>query len=356
MLGHDHSLEFFRTAFELLPSLTTLHLSCSIIEYNVFQYIVKLAKQLHRFYLSFERILDDSETDKQDLIEIPDMEQTQLKELGLESDMMPQESLLISFLKASPKLEKLSLPIFEPESTKTITAIMRRFCPKLRDIDISMAHLGLTDDDITDLIHSCSASGLRSFRTFDRVGFVPQAMDRLCANSATLECIHISTIGQEGLKTVQKLLTSCPNLRKFTVVEDPSTIPASALQIDELLKEPWICVKLEVLNMPLTGVCTSAAEGENKNDGLDYHRDLYMQLSKLTRLQELSVRFSYFWGGVRGTSPRFSLESGLDLLRGLKYIRSLNLEYSNDVRREELEWMVEHWPNLERVVGIEFYD
>ncbi|KAF9080943.1 hypothetical protein BGX27_005165, partial [Mortierella sp. AM989] len=266
-------------------------------------------------------VLSDARTDYQDPVEIPDMEQTQLKELGLASATY-QESLVIPFLKASPMLEKLSLPKFKSESTKAITAIMRRYCPKLRDVGIGRAQNRLTDDDVTDLIHSCSVSGLRSFRTHDRVGFGPQAMDRLCANSATLECITIPAIGQKGLKIVQRLLTSCPNLRKFTVSEDFLAIsPVPSLLIGELLKEPWVCVKLEVLNIPLAGVCTGVAEGENGNDGQDYHRDLYTQLSKLTRLQELSSSFSIFDNAVCDAPPRFSLESGLDLLEGLKEMR-----------------------------------
>ncbi|KAF9353794.1 hypothetical protein BGX26_008438 [Mortierella sp. AD094] len=101
------------------------------------------------------------------------------------------------------------------------------------------------------------------------------------------------------------------------------------------------------------GIYGSIEGEESEDQSRDYHRNLYAQLAKLTRLQELGVGFLLCYERRCKTSPRFSLESGLGILEGFKELRSLTVHYKvNDTQRQELKWMCEHWPKLTMIDGI----
>lgn len=68
--------------------------------------------------------------------------------------------------------------------------------------------------------------------------------------------------------------------------------------------------------MPFIVVSKGYVKEENENDTIDYHLDYYIQLLKMTRLQEIDARLSISWGSLSNTSPRFKPESGLWSIEG----------------------------------------
>ncbi|KFH62448.1 hypothetical protein MVEG_11657 [Podila verticillata NRRL 6337] len=102
-------------------------------------------------------------------------------------------------------------------------------------------------------------------------------------------------------------------------------------------------------------------------------RQIYQQLAKLTDLRTLQLGHDYWdsvefyqdltpdaQGCLRNIDAYFqlnclemSLESGLDLLSGLKEMRLLDVVHmAHRIGVPELEWMRKNWPKLERVVGL----
>ncbi|KAF9353793.1 hypothetical protein BGX26_008437 [Mortierella sp. AD094] len=323
MLGDDY-FSLFKRILAPLRSLTTLHLTIDgTIEHQAFMYLLGLTKQLRRLHIRLTQDSIVTEADEQNGIDIMEVEQTQLKEFGLEACFpFDLDIHLIPILKASPELEAWVVPNFDLTRTKEITSIIRRYCPKLHDIRLNQWRPTLKDNSVADILDSCrKSSGLRSFRSFGEAGSGFRVIKQLCANSATLVSVRMVMYGLKRFTMVQDILASCPNLREFCVDESAFEGNTGEFAVGEI--------------------------------GEDYHRDLYTQLAKLTRLQELDLDFS-LWGELNyAATPRFSLESGLGLLEGLKELRILALPMFNGVQRKELEWMCEHWPKLTWTVGIE---
>ncbi|KAG0088026.1 hypothetical protein BGZ92_006705 [Podila epicladia] len=92
-------------------------------------------------------------------------------------------------------------------------------------------------------------------------------------------------------------------------------------------------------------------------DSREAQRQVYQQLSKLTKLKELRL------GDMRAAGKthhafqwyclEMTLESGLDELEGLKQLEILDIRTMNhDIGIRELEWMNRCWPRLECVLGL----
>ncbi|KAF9098696.1 hypothetical protein BGX27_000747 [Mortierella sp. AM989] len=355
MLGVD-LLSTYKRLLEPLRALTTLDLMVTqSVDDEVFLYIARFAKQLQRLFFTFGLITSEKRGYTQDGIDTVMIDRTRLKELELISATFSHDHRYLTlFLKASPELEKWRLPSVNPKVAEEIVAVLRQFCPKLREICLDGASSTLEDNLLAGFIDSCRPSGLRSFRISFPPGkdnFGPQCMGRLCATSTTLEIVRIPVLGSSGLATLQHILSSCPNLRELSVLNDPcyDGIESEAIFAQDILKQPWITIKLEILRLPLTDVHA----GEGKIQDKDYQLDFIDQLAKLTRLQLLDLTIPIWSNGEPYTSPLFSLQYGLHLLEGLKELRLLILEsHCNGVGRQELEWMCKHWPRLERIRDI----
>ncbi|KAF9353792.1 hypothetical protein BGX26_008436 [Mortierella sp. AD094] len=352
----ENYLSLFKRLLEPLRYLTTLHLTISTeVEHSAFMYLAGLTKQLRRLYISLKSISIKSEADDQNRMDTL-AGQTQLKDFRLESFRpFAIDLYLIPILKISPELETLQVPNFDLTSADQLTSIIRRYCPKLCHIGLDQCGYSFTEESIADIIDSCRTSGLRSFYSYVLSGTQLQVMRQLCANGTSLVSVKIVVVGLEQFKMVQEILASCPNLQELSIDENGDDDDSGNFEVREILKKPWVCTNLELFRIPLSRIYGSIGGEESEDLVKDYHRDLYTQLAKLTRLQELKVDSSIWYKGKCQTSPRFSLESGLELLGELKELRLLSLNYMvNDTQRQELEWMCEHWPKLTRINGIDF--
>lgn len=131
----------------------------------------------------------------------------------------------------------------------------------------------------------------------------------------------------------------------------------------------WACAtSLKLLRIMIGGLVSTsshssssdmdtAAEGE-----LDLQRQVYRFLGTLTNLEELSLGFgpeedSIFTlpqdQGRQKDCLEFSLNSGLELLEGLKSLRVLNVARMNHrIQLSEVQWMCRSWPQLRVIEGL----
>ncbi|KAF9169597.1 hypothetical protein BGX21_010156 [Mortierella sp. AD011] len=401
---HGGALPLFKLMLEPLHTLTNLHLTFHTeIGQEALMYLARFAKQLHRLKLGVGYVIDSKSLPMPSDAEVV-AEQTQLRQLDIDGSTRGGVlEFLIPLIKVSSNLERLVLSYRFWGMEAPVAQTIRQNCPRLRHLILDASFTNLSDNKIANLIDSCRTPGLQTFELREPKGFEMLSLQALYEHSATLESVHIPNHHGSISEIVQRLLTQCPNLR----VLDTSSKRYDRQQqtpAEGLLKEPWVCTKLEVFRVVLDGVFGNYPDGDEEDneyserddddDGggyispyhelseresnhcaddpyqdeegegdegdegeylvyYDYHWDLYTQLSRLTRLEELSVGFSLWGGAICESAPQFSLEGGLEMLEGLRQLRVLDVSHTrNGIQRQELEWMCEHWQKLERIEGI----
>ncbi|KAF9345511.1 hypothetical protein BGX26_003046 [Mortierella sp. AD094] len=324
--------------------LTHLHITFKeIIDEDTFLLLAEIATQLLQLFVTF--FIGHGERP------MAELKQTKLKHLELRSNLrLKERHYFLPLLRASPALETLVFPSFEEFRTTEIIEIISRNCPKLRDIDLERVSYGLEDNHFADFMDSCRPSGLRSFYIHRNMMLGPKSVAALCSYTTTLEKVGIPALGPNSVAVVLHLLRSCPNMRTIDAFTGRHPVEhLGRFTAKELLKEPWVCLGLEVLCIPIADVYSSD-ETEGLDGKYDYHAEFYSQIALLIKLQKLNVGFNCRDRISNKTSPLFSLKSGLEILATLKLLRVLDMFYIKiDVHREELEWMCENWPHLERV-------
>ncbi|KAK3810132.1 MAG: hypothetical protein J3Q66DRAFT_404900 [Benniella sp.] len=130
----------------------------------------------------------------------------------------------------------------------------------------------------------------------------------------------------------QEVMSSCPSLTTFK--------GCNIRAIDIIRRRPWVCLKLKVLELRLLSDPSTLCQTQPL---------VFDQLSKLTLLQELYV---YSWE-ANGLMLDLRLEHRLERLSSLRSLRFLDLSHTTmqSMRQQEIDWMLNHWKNLERVFG-----
>ncbi|KAG0022983.1 hypothetical protein BGZ80_010671 [Entomortierella chlamydospora] len=356
-------------AISIFHTISELHLtfnSSEKIDQEALMYLARFAKQLHRLKLGVGYVIDSKNLPMRSDVEVV-AEQTQLRQLDIDGSTRGRElEFLIPLIKVSSNLERLVLSYRLWGIEAPVAQTIRQNCPRLRHLILDTSFINLSDDKIANLIDSCRTPGLQTFELREPRGFEMLSLQALYGHSATLESVHIPNHHGSISEVVQRLLAECPNLR----VLDTSSKRYNRQQqtpVRGLLKEPWVCTKLEVFRVVLEGVFGNYPDGDEedneyserdddgggykspyyelsdresnhyagdpyqdeggKGDGgaylvyYDYHWDLYTQLSRLTRLKELSVGYSFWEGVTCESAPQFSLEGGLEMLEGLRQLK-----------------------------------
>ncbi|KAK3819331.1 MAG: hypothetical protein JOS17DRAFT_793982 [Linnemannia elongata] len=172
------------------------------------------------------------------------------------------------------------------------------------------------------------------------------------------------------------------------------------VKVDELLRQPWTCMGLELLVCRIVGVdrleeeeeavvarvmvpgySTELTEGETRAVEKFHrcrakHHGVYDRLASLKRLKHLDLGYEtrYPTWADRGKryrgdngklyvrynhGPTFdtlelTLESGLSRLAALKDLRMFGFERINHrIGKAELDWMAKSWPKLELMYGLD---
>ncbi|KAF9148059.1 hypothetical protein BG015_010237 [Linnemannia schmuckeri] len=177
----------------------------------------------------------------------------------------------------------------------------------------------------------------------ESTGFGPQSFrflhQRLFDNIRTLDMQ-----GCHGLLSRMTLdvLTGCPLLEVFRAF----SISVSDIRPNP---EPWICLGLKHLEVFFMIDPTRPNE-----DG----ELAFEHLSRLEKLETLDLNLRHTWTlswnvfsrMKRQSSLRWRLDSGLQHLSTLRRLRTLVIDSSfHDVRMEDVQWILGHWPVLERL-------
>ncbi|KAG0045380.1 hypothetical protein BGZ83_009414 [Gryganskiella cystojenkinii] len=144
----------------------------------------------------------------------------------------------------------------------------------------------------------------------------------------------------EGI-AVQEMLCSMPNLEVF-----------KAGYLSDIHMEndgrPWACHGLRELSLLIDFQSTGTPS-------MGGQRMIQSRISKLKRLEVCTLR------RPRGESLRMTLGGGLESLAGLSRMRIFHVESSAEAAwaqwgGAEVQWALDHWPDLERVSGMGLSD
>ncbi|KAG0100111.1 hypothetical protein BGZ93_004267 [Podila epicladia] len=165
----------------------------------------------------------------------------------------------------------------------------------------------------------------------------------------TLDFLDLSRSQGIRSETIQQILCRCPNLRVLDMASEHLTLETK----DIVFGPPWICLKLEILQVEIASSPAFYEDASLVGDGSDNQRsdtrqwtEIEMQCRVLAQIGSLTHMRELMIGGSHGRSMDLTLgEGGLELLSGLKRMRNMNVKkMGHKVGQRELEWMVEQWP------------
>ncbi|KAG0003416.1 hypothetical protein BGZ80_011607 [Entomortierella chlamydospora] len=157
-----------------------------------------------------------------------------------------------------------------------------------------------------------------------------------------LEWLSVKNCSSFTSAMAQEILSRCLLLKHF---EAPS------IHLKDIARSglPWVCLELEKLTIQFE---------KQPEDPIEWERDVFGRLSRLTRLKHFDMGFGYR-GFHRNGSPvvskqsiDLSLASGLGSLASLKEIQTFHFEGTvQEMGKDEIQWMLDHWKKLTKSRG-----
>jgi len=253
-------------------------------------------------------------------------------------------------------------------TTQNLAQDMSMHMPNLTDITLGYSsccgHGRMDDKKVAELL-SGSRKGFKILTVRYTAYLGAMAVAALQKHSSTLESLVIEQgDGVSGgglvqvLSTFTNLHTLC-NIGRFSGL-DP--IVFGDRDPDTGLLKPWKCEPaLKVLKVVILGIprpdawSDGAIEKVHLSQGRELHHLVYDRLARFTNLETLCLGGDGSWG--RPDCLKMSLESGLHRLSGLKMLKELDVSSMNTrIGVEEVQWMIEHWPRLQTIRGLDEND
>ncbi|KAF9563392.1 hypothetical protein EC968_004870 [Mortierella alpina] len=300
------------------------------------------------------------------------------------------EICVVETLRRSPLLEHFlfddAMFYLYMGGEEDLSSVLRDYCPALTSLYMDP---GFVDDGLlSQLVDEASTQGWKHL-AFSGEGFGPLTEAAIMKHVGSLESIDLNIGLGFPSSAIQRLLCSAPNLKSFRGGR-PSFVYAD-VQLDamDMIQSPWVCYSLEKLQLCISGIprpdltvrtngrplTGPLHEGVSMEASYRIQRQVYAQLGKLVNLKELVLSVSLEEARMRhpdelfeyecetedmyldNNFPQaerqydclsFTLESGLDILRDLKELRTIKLDgMAVGIEGvEEQRWVKEHWPLL----------
>ncbi|KAG0236854.1 hypothetical protein BGW41_000325 [Actinomortierella wolfii] len=283
-----------------------------------------------------------------------------LKKLSITFANMHQSRLpfIFTLLQLCPELQTLVVPDNPSSTLPTLEHILHYDLRQLTSLDLTYYGFSVPLDDasLARIVRAIHANQLRTFKTWGAYNY-ETFLSLAEHHSQSIRVIDMSGYrGYVSSKGVQRVLSTCPNLESFkTGAYDPRR---GFLLAEDIVQSEWVCNNLQVLEVPIGGVCRFApgekcpqhpTETQPEVRCRAIQRGVYRQLGKLQWLRELDVHMfnNSTIEGPQLATLEWSLASGLDETRNLKHLESFIFHGTNNaIGIEELKWMKEHWTSL----------
>ncbi|KAF9104758.1 hypothetical protein BGX27_009948 [Mortierella sp. AM989] len=227
---------------------------------------------------------------------------------------------------------------------------------RLRKIDLDLPGLG--DQELTRILVSLTAGTLEYLSVSSTHSFGPNSLEALRTRDQFSKLQHIKledmSFGvQFSNQVALKILSSCPKLVYFS----GSSIMAKSLLHNE---EPWVCRDLRELRIHVS-FATTNSEGHLTTLEEEWRCTLnhivFKHLAKLTALETMEICTVEERNGQSPPADSSScsldwrIKSGMDHLEGLTQLRRIRVGAGQEMDKADVAWILEHWPNLEKVAG-----
>ncbi|KAF9329438.1 hypothetical protein BGZ91_000563 [Linnemannia elongata] len=203
-----------------------------------------------------------------------------------------------------------------------------------------------------------------SILEFDRYPF--EEFLRLAA--PTLEVFRTYDLSLVSMEKVDELLCTAPNLKELYISGGADNTPNNWLHPEMFNESEWVCSNLEVFGCRIGGIprpditrtidrrpaSERVIEGTIQ-ESVNLQRQVYARLAQFTKLRKLALgfpidndedkRYKEFYRQFDCLA--MTLDSGLDLLKGLKNLRLValvDMEIYVDGEKEQA-WFAENWPH-----------
>ncbi|KAF9120646.1 hypothetical protein BGW39_011205 [Mortierella sp. 14UC] len=198
----------------------------------------------------------------------------------------------------------------------------------------------------------------------------------------TLEVFRTYSLSLVRMREVNRLLRTALNLKELYIYGGADIVGENWLDAEAIVDTEWVCENLEVFacrigNIPRPDITrdinSSPAEYRvregSMQESIDLQHQMYTKLARFSKLRELTLGFPLDAEEVANDDRykehyqqydclAMTLDSGLDLLKGLRKLRKVGLvdmEVYIDGEREQA-WFKEHWPNVKFEVSDEIAD
>ncbi|KAG0046219.1 hypothetical protein BGZ83_008609 [Gryganskiella cystojenkinii] len=260
--------------------------------------------------------------------------------------------VLAALLKQLPFLKSLNL-----ERTYMSDLCLDLLTGPESNLRDSLEELNVTDVELTDdawvqrLL--CSCRGLKVFRA-TRIQASDIAAGMLIAKNL-LQSSPSSLGGPSTVATAEQMFPQSPSSSSSPSTTTSTSTVTSMSQVNAL-SPTWVCLGLKTLQVSVQGLRRPPIDdGTSLPNSLSATLDewlVHQQISLLTDLQVLSLGGSPESTWLRRETLILSLQSGLSQLSTLRYLRVFNFSYmEHSLTVVEVEWMMEHWPRLRKVIG-----
>ncbi|KAG0198865.1 hypothetical protein BGX28_007735 [Mortierella sp. GBA30] len=172
-----------------------------------------------------------------------------------------------------------------------------------------------------------------------KMAFGPLSLEALRIHFGSLRVFNIQNCTLMTGDMVQTILASCPQLEEFQAHQ----ISSKDIYDDG---RPWVCSSLRILRLEFR---ITGTRGQIRRRS----QQIFTRLSEFYKLRELTLSTS------EDTDPKahpllFRQTRGLARLVTLTDLRKVRFAHNiNEMDTEDLQWMVDHWPRLERIRGLE---
>ena len=187
----------------------------------------------------------------------------------------------------------------------------------------------------------------------------------------TLEVFRTYDLSLVSMAQVNELLCTAPNLKEIYLSGGKDNTPNNWLDPEKLTESEWVCSNLEVFGCCIGGIprpdITRDIDGKPASqrviegtiqESIDLQRQVYAHLARFTKLRELTLGFPLDPAEARDDKRykefyrqydclTMTLDSGLDLLKGLKdlqLVRLVDMEIYIEGEKEQA-WFAENWPH-----------
>ena len=266
---------------------------------------------------TMDRFNNTTTYDKLDLNDSSPDEQTdrfyKLQEIRIGGGKIDNQ-IIARIIQQSSALKTFRLLTKTTISSQDMALLLRNHCGNLRELYLDDYHPIQPESDaaLVDYL-SMSTKGWITIGV-PTVHFGPLSVAALLKHTATLENLMIQGCSGISSSTIQQILTTATNLKRLRALTPYRSAHSSVIALDanDLVRSKWVCLGLETFRCQITGVprpdirhkmngrpLAGRLHGFSMQDSYHVHRQVYEQLSALTKLKELRLGFSIWDYGWR---------------------------------------------------------